>query len=137
MKYALLFLTVPMLAACQSPMSQKTDRIPLTRCDSYQITLQPATVADRQTRIWINNVEFTGDARREIARNNAMPFHTYLYGRATPVADAQPWNIAALTAAPQGVTLMRYLDSSEVGKTKCDISEAALKTQLHDNAMPY
>ncbi|HDT1603745.1 TPA: hypothetical protein QHT00_002858 [Enterobacter sichuanensis] len=137
MKYALVLFAVLTLAACQSPTSQRTDRVTLTRCGNDQITLLPAAAAGRQLRIWVNDVVFTGDEGREITRNEYMPFHTYLYSRDTPVADAQPYNIVALTAAPEGVTLLRYRDSTEVGKAKCSLSEAALKAQLHDPSLPY
>ncbi|MCA2028482.1 hypothetical protein LDK53_21320, partial [Enterobacter sp. K16B] len=100
MKYALVLFAVLTLAACQSPTSQRTDRVTLTRCGNDQITLLPAAAAGRQLRIWVNDVVFTGDEGREITRNEYMPFHTYLYSRDTPVADAQPYNIVALTAAP-------------------------------------
>ncbi|CAH5340752.1 hypothetical protein AI2839V1_2883 [Enterobacter cloacae] len=138
MKYGALLLAVSTLAACQSsPTSKAPERVTLTRCDNYEISILPATTAERQTRIWVNENEFISDGKREITRNEYMPFHTYLYGRTTPVADPQLWNIAALTAAPEGVTLLRYHDSTEVGKAKCAISEAALKTMLHDSALPY
>lgn len=40
-----MLFAVSTLAACQSPTSQRTDRVTLTRCGNYEITLLPAAAA--------------------------------------------------------------------------------------------
>lgn len=138
MKYALMLLAVSTLSACQSPSTpQKTDRVTLTQCNDYTVTLLPASAPNRQAQIWVNDKQFVSEARREIPRNEYMPFHTYFYGSQTPSVEAKPYNIAALTAAPEGVTLLRYLDSTEVSREKCDITEEAIKAVLHDKSTRY
>jgi hypothetical protein len=138
MKYAALLLAVSTLAACQAPgTAQKTDRVKLTQCGDVEITRLAESAPDYRKKVWVNGVEFGSEENGEIARNEYMPFHTYLYASTTLVDADKPYNIAAVTAAPDGVSLLRYRDSTEVGRDKCDTSEAALKAQLHDSSKPY
>ncbi|HDU5045321.1 TPA: hypothetical protein RFU55_004788 [Klebsiella aerogenes] len=133
-----MILSAAILTACHSGNSFQNEPYELlAHCGDYTIKKSTHTVKWHQNIIWVNDVRFISDNKREIPVNEYMPFHSYLYyipaGNPTPLS----FNIAVLAAAPDSVTLLRYRDSTEIGKEVCDITELYLKSQLHDNRNRY